>query len=70
MENYITIYVNGEPLNCECQMLLKDLLLYLELNLNSVIIEYNKKIITLSQYSNIYLNTNDSIEIITIVGGG
>nr|YP_009392570.1 thiamin biosynthesis protein S [Caloglossa monosticha]ARW61132.1 thiamin biosynthesis protein S [Caloglossa monosticha] len=70
MEDYITVYINGEPFNCESDMSLKSLLLYLEFNLKATIVEYNSKIVELSQYSNIFLHTNDSIEIITIVGGG
>nr|YP_009393810.1 thiamin biosynthesis protein S [Caloglossa beccarii]ARW62372.1 thiamin biosynthesis protein S [Caloglossa beccarii] len=70
MENYITIYINGEPFNCQNNMSLRDLLLYLGFNLNSIIVEYNKQIVLLSQYTSVLFNQNDSIEIITIVGGG
>lgn len=70
MEDYITIYINGEPFNCQNDMSLQDLLLYLGFNLNSIVVEYNKQIVLLSQYFDIFFNENDSIEIITIVGGG
>lgn len=70
MESYITIYINGEPFNCYHKMSLQDLLLYLGFDLNSIIIEYNKQILSFSQYVDILLSEKDSIEIINIVGGG
>lgn len=70
MEDYITVYINGEPFNCESDMSLKSLLLYLGFNLKTTIVEYNSKIVIFSQYSDIFLHTNDLIEVITIVGGG
>nr|YP_009326623.1 conserved hypothetical plastid protein Ycf40 [Membranoptera platyphylla]AMJ16880.1 conserved hypothetical plastid protein Ycf40 [Membranoptera platyphylla] len=70
MEKYITVFINGEPFNFNDVMSLKDLLLYLNFNLNVVIVEYNKEIIADSNYDNIFFKTNDSIEVITIVGGG
>nr|YP_009392984.1 thiamin biosynthesis protein S [Caloglossa intermedia]ARW61546.1 thiamin biosynthesis protein S [Caloglossa intermedia] len=70
MEDYITIYVNGEPFNCESHTPLKDFLLYLEFDLSKTIIEYNGRIVTLPLYSSIFLRMNDSVEVVTIVGGG
>lgn len=70
MEKYITVFINSEPFNFNDFMSLKDLLLYLNFNLHVVIVEYNKEIVTDSNYDNIFLKTNDSIEVITIVGGG
>lgn len=70
MEDYVTVYINGEPFNSQIDMSLKSLLLYLEFNLSTIIVEYNNKVVTTQQYSNIFLHMNDSIEIITIVGGG
>nr|QCI06090.1 Thiamin biosynthesis protein S [Delesseria sanguinea] len=70
MEKYITVFINDEPFNFNDFMSLKDLLLYLNFNLNVIIVEYNKEIVTSSNYENIFLKTNDFIEVITIVGGG
>lgn len=69
-ENYFTIFVNGKRFNCSKFMSIKDLLLYLEYDLNTVIIEYNNIIINLSNFDNFFVKKNDTIEIITIVGGG
>nr|QCI08300.1 Thiamin biosynthesis protein S [Pterothamnion crispum] len=67
---YYKVIINGNPFNCSESMSLRDILLYLRINVNSVIIEYNKNIINSSQFDQIYLKPNDSLEIITIVGGG
>ena len=69
-ENYFIVFVNGEPFNCSKYMSIKDLLLYLNFNLNNVIVEYNKKIINSNDFNYLFLQLNDSIEVITIVGGG
>nr|YP_009396083.1 thiamin biosynthesis protein S [Dasya naccarioides]ARW65269.1 thiamin biosynthesis protein S [Dasya naccarioides] len=70
MKRYITVFINGEPFNCNYLMSIKDLLLYLNFNLDIIIVEYNEEIISPYLYSNYVLNMNDNIEIITIVGGG
>nr|YP_009397115.1 thiamin biosynthesis protein S [Spyridia filamentosa]ARW66301.1 thiamin biosynthesis protein S [Spyridia filamentosa] len=68
---YSTIFVNGQPFNCFNNMSLKDILLYLDFNIDAVIIEYNKsQILRPNSFDSFYLNNNDSLEIITIVGGG
>lgn len=70
MNNYITIFVNGQPFNCKCSMSLKDLLLYLNFDLNLIIVEYNKDVINQFDYDKLLLSMNDYIEVITVVGGG
>nr|YP_009391328.1 thiamin biosynthesis protein S [Dipterocladia arabiensis]ARW59472.1 thiamin biosynthesis protein S [Dipterocladia arabiensis] len=69
-DNYIIIFINGEPFNCHQSMSIKDLLLYLNFNLDVIVVEYNKEIIDLSLYDSYFLKMNDAIEVITIVGGG
>ena len=51
-------------------MSLLDILHYLNIDVNLVIIEYNYVILSKDQLQNLYLNHNDSIEVISIVGGG
>jgi len=68
--NYITIRINGEPFNCSCTMSLSDVINYLGLNSQMILIEYNKEVIHEAQLVNIYLKSNDYLEIVTIVGGG
>lgn len=68
--NYITIQLNGEPFNCLPSMSLKDVLDYLDINLNSVTIEYNCEIVNYHYYSQTFLKDGDKLEVLTIVGGG
>nr|YP_009295895.1 thiamine biosynthesis protein S [Schimmelmannia schousboei]AOM64830.1 thiamine biosynthesis protein S [Schimmelmannia schousboei] len=67
---YNTIFVNGQAFNCCQSMSLKSILLYLEFDLNMVAVEYNQEIITNNHFDNIFLKSNDCLEVITIVGGG
>ncbi len=70
MPSYFTIFVNGDPLNCDSFMSLSDILGYLNINIDSIIVEYNKNLVSKSQFDNLYFKNNDCIEIISIVGGG
>nr|YP_009244172.1 thiamine biosynthesis protein S [Gelidium elegans]AMK96414.1 thiamine biosynthesis protein S [Gelidium elegans] len=67
---YNTIILNGKPLNCSAETSLYDLLVYYQFDLNSIIIEYNQSIVSTDKLSNIILKSEDTIEVITIVGGG
>ena len=68
--NYLTIFINGDPFNCESSMSLSDILEYLNVDINSVVIQYNNEIIDKSRFDSLNFNNNDCIEVITIVGGG
>ena len=68
--DYITIQLNGEPFNCLLSMSLKDMLDYLDINSESVTIEYNCEIVSDDYCSQTFLKDGDRIEILTIVGGG
>ena len=70
MVQYNTVFVNGKAFNCCSSMSLKDLLVYLDFNIHLVAVEYNKKVIHSTHFDNIFLDAEDHIEIITIVGGG
>nr|YP_009397532.1 thiamin biosynthesis protein S [Dasyclonium flaccidum]ARW66718.1 thiamin biosynthesis protein S [Dasyclonium flaccidum] len=70
MEDYITIFINGEPFNCNSSMSLKSILIYLNINISSVIIEYNNQIIDQLSFGSLFFVNNDRLEIITIAGGG
>ena len=70
LKRYILIFLNGKPFNCTPNLLLSDLLSYLDINLNSIIIEYNNEIIQNRLLSEILLKQGDKVEILTMVGGG
>ena len=67
---YTTIFLNGKPVNCFSDTSLHDLLAYYEFNLDSIIVEYNKRVIAFNYFHSIILKPKDTIEVITIVGGG
>jgi len=69
-EEYFSVFVNGDMFNCLYNMSLKDFILYLNYDMDIIIIEYNRQIIPKYSWSNILLKPDDCIEIITIVGGG
>ncbi len=68
--SYNTIFVNGEAFNCFNSMSLYDLLVYLDFDTSRIVVEYNYKIISSDQFRNLLMNSNDRLEVITIVGGG
>lgn len=67
---YNTILINGEPFNCLQSMSLYDLLIYLDFDIDRVIVEYNSKVISNYQFNDISIHNHDKLEVITIVGGG
>jgi len=67
---YILVYLNGKPFNCKSNLFLRDLLDYLDINMNSSVVEYNNQIIQNLFLNKIMLHQGDKIEIVTIVGGG
>nr|YP_009314205.1 Thiamin biosynthesis protein S [Izziella formosana]SCW22459.1 Thiamin biosynthesis protein S [Izziella formosana] len=64
------IRINGEPFHCTQSMTVCDLLVYLGIDVDSIIVEYNKNILDMSDLEGIILQDSDEIEIITLVGGG
>lgn len=67
---YISIYLNGKPFNCTSDLLLEDLLVYLNINSSSIIVEYNNEIIQNALLNQIVLKHGDKVEVLTMVGGG
>lgn len=51
-------------------LLLGDLIAYLNINLSSIIVEYNNEIIQNVLLSKTVLRHGDKVEILTMVGGG
>lgn len=70
MQDYLTIFINGEPFHCNSNMSLTNVLLYLGINSNNIVVEHNQQIISKNKFNDLFFRNNDSIEIITIVGGG
>ena len=70
LTDYILIQLNGKPFNCFPNWSLKDLLVYLDFNLSSVVVEYNYEIVQATSFAKIFINSGDKVEILTMVGGG
>nr|UNJ16366.1 thiamine biosynthesis protein S [Boldiaceae sp.] len=69
-EEKIIIKINGEPFSCIVNTPLAKLLEYLDFDLRLVIVEHNAQIITKEKFQSINIKDQDSIEIVTMVGGG
>ena len=70
LTNYISIYLNGKPFNCMKNLLLSELLIYLDIVNESNIVEYNSTIVPEPSWNKIILKQGDKIELLTMVGGG
>jgi sulfur carrier protein len=68
--NLVTLQVNGEPRSCSPQTPLPQLLEQLGLNPRLVAVEYNGEILHRQFWSETQMQEGDTIEIVTIVGGG
>jgi len=66
----ITLQVNGESHICSPQTQLPQLLEQLGLNPRLVAVEYNGEILHRQFWSQTQMHDGDTIEIVTIVGGG
>jgi len=66
----ITVKINGEPFSCTSPIFLNQLLEYLDFNLQTIIVEYNSKILNRNMLDTVQIKNKDKIEIVTIVGGG
>ena len=65
-----TFFLNGQEYNTEGNFTLLDLLNYFNYNLNLLVIEHNNSIRKKQNWEQIFINNNDRIEVVTIVGGG
>ena len=62
--------VNGNEISNENIHTISELLQNFSLNENRVVIELNGKIIKKEEFNKVNLNENDTIEVISFVGGG
>jgi len=62
--------INGKYIKLEQSKTIRELLLELKINENRVVVELNREIIAKEDYSNINLKEDDTIEVISFVGGG
>ncbi|PSB28146.1 sulfur carrier protein ThiS [Stenomitos frigidus] len=70
MPDQITLQVNGERRTCKAKTFLPDFLTQLGLNPRLVAVEYNGEILHRQFWEQTEMETDDRLEIVTIVGGG
>jgi sulfur carrier protein len=62
--------LNGETYYIQQNINIFDLITYFNYNTTLLVLEYNKSICDKTNWKNIFLKNEDTIEIVTIVGGG
>ena len=70
MSNSTNFFLNGEKYYIETNVNLLELVTYFNYNTSLLVLEYNNSICNKKNWNKIYINNNDKIEIVTIVGGG
>ena len=70
IKNKIKITVNGKQMQIITKFSLKSLITKLNMPLNKIAIELNKKIIDKKRISKIQLKKDDKVEIVHFIGGG
>jgi sulfur carrier protein len=66
----ILIHINGKNYYCSPYMTLGELIKYLNFDINLIVVEYNKEIISKNLWPVTKLTEGDQLEILTLVGGG
>ena len=62
--------LNGEEFFSDKALSLNDIIKYFNYNSSLLVLEYNHFICPRENWNTIFINDNDKIEIVTIVGGG
>jgi sulfur carrier protein len=63
-------FLNGQKYFTESEVTLLDLINYFNYKTAILVLEYNNLICNKKYWNRTFLNNNDKIEIVTIVGGG
>lgn len=66
----IKFQLNGTEYLLNRVINISELLLFLSLNKDNIALEYNTTLILKKDYSSIYIEESDKLEIVSIVGGG
>lgn len=70
MSNLKNFILNGQKYFTEDDLTIFELIKYFNYNTSLLVLEYNNLICNKNNWNKIFLQPNDKIEIITIVGGG
>jgi len=63
-------FFNGQEYYTQHDITLFELITYFNYNLSLLVLEYNNLICNKKDWNKIFVTNNDTIEIVTIVGGG
>ena len=63
-------FLNGDKYYIDHGITLLQLITYFNYNSSLLVLEYNNLICNKKNWDKLYINHNDKIEIVTIVGGG
>ena len=63
-------FLNGEEFFSDKILSLSDIIQYFNYNSSLLVLEYNHFICSRKNWNTIFINDEDQIEIVTIVGGG
>jgi len=63
-------FLNGQKYFTNSKITVSDLLKYFDYKSSLLVLEYNNSVCSEKTWSQIVINNNDKIEIVTIVGGG
>jgi thiamine biosynthesis protein ThiS len=63
-------FLNGEQYYTTSRLTLLNIIKYFHYSTSFFVVEYNNLICNKNNWDKIYLENNDKIEIVTIVGGG
>jgi thiamine biosynthesis protein ThiS len=70
MENSKYFFLNGQEYFIKSPVTLLEIIDYFNYNSSLLVLEYNSRICYKKDWNKIFINNNDKIEIVTIVGGG
>ncbi len=63
-------FLNGQRYTSTYKVTMLDLIKYFGYNQSLLVVEYNQFICNKTEWDKIFIQKNDKIEIVTIVGGG
>ena len=70
MNQIYSFFFNGQKYTTTYKVTLSDLIDYFGYNQSLLVVEYNQFICHKTEWEKIFIQKNDKIEIVTIVGGG
>jgi sulfur carrier protein len=70
MSKFKYFFLNGQKFCTEHQLTISNLMKYFDYNTSLLVLEYNNLICNKKSWNQIFIQDNDKLEIVTIVGGG